>query len=52
MRSKTRKNKRGGNFTLAALGKAAIDVLVPASLFYSAKRIQRGRSVKKIFRRR
>ena len=49
---KTRKNRRGGNFTLAAFGKAALDVLVPASLFYAAKRVQKGRSVRKIMKRR
>jgi hypothetical protein len=49
---KTRKNRRGGNFTLASLGKAAMDVLVPASLFYAAKRVQKGRSVRKIMKRR
>jgi len=52
----TRKNKtqkrRGGNFTLASLGKAAMDVLIPASLFYAAKRVQRGRSVRKVMKRR
>jgi hypothetical protein len=51
-KNKTRKNRRGGNFTLASLGKAAMDVLVPASLFYAAKRVQRGRSVRKMMRRR
>jgi hypothetical protein len=44
--------KRGGNFTLASLGKAAMDVLIPASLFYAAKRVQRGRSVRKTLRNR
>jgi hypothetical protein len=49
----TRKNRtRGGNFTLASLGQAAMDVLIPASLFYAAKRVQRGRSVRKTLRRR
>jgi hypothetical protein len=48
----TRKNRRGGNFTLASLGKAAMDVLIPASLFYAAKKIQRGRSVRKTLRSR
>ena len=48
----TRKTRRGGNFTLASLGKAAMDVLIPASLFYAAKKVQRGRSVRKTLRRR
>lgn len=50
----TRKNRtrRGGNFTLASLGKAAMDVLIPASLFYAAKKVQRGRSVRKTLRSR
>lgn len=51
-KNRTRKNRRGGNFTLASLGKAALDVLVPASLFYAAKRVQNGRSVRKVIRRR
>ena len=50
----SRKNRtqkrRGGNFTLASLGKAALDVLVPASLFYAAKRVQKGRSVRKVLK--
>jgi len=49
---KNRTQKRGGNFTLASLGKAAMDVLVPASLFYATKRVQRGRSVRKMMKRR
>jgi hypothetical protein len=51
----TRRNqtrKRGGNFTFASLGKAAMDVLIPASLFYMAKKVQRGRSVRKTLRSR
>ena len=48
---RTRKH-RGGNFTLASLGKAAMDVLIPASLFYAAKKVQRGRSVRKTLRSR
>ena len=50
----TRKNKRsrGGNYSLLTLGQAASNLLLPAGLFYAAKRQQRGRSVKKIMRRR
>ena len=50
----TRKNRtrRGGNYTLASLGKAAMDVLIPASLFYAAKSVQKGRSVRKTLRSR
>jgi hypothetical protein len=51
-KNRTHKSRRGGNFTIASLGKAAMDVLVPASLFYAAKRAQRGRSVRKLMRRR
>ncbi len=50
---KTRKNK-GGSFTLAplaALGKAASDVLIPASFFYGLKEKQI-RSLKKMYRNR
>jgi hypothetical protein len=50
-RKKTQK-RRGGNYTLMSLGKAAMDVLIPASLFYAAKHVQRGRSIKKLMRRR
>jgi hypothetical protein len=49
---KNRTQRRGGNFTLASLGKAALDVLVPASLFYGLKRVQKGRSIRKIMKRR
>jgi hypothetical protein len=49
---RNRTKKRGGNFTLASLGKAAMDVLIPASLFYAAKKVQRGRSVRKTLRSR
>ena len=48
--AKTRRN-RGGSFTLAALGKAATDVLVPAAFFYGLKRRQK-KSLKKMYRRR
>ena len=49
----TRKNRRrGGNFTLSALGKAAASVLVPAGLFGALKYTQRGRSVRKVLKRR
>lgn len=51
-RRKSRKMKRGGNFTLAALGKAAASVLVPASMYYLAKRQQKGRSLRKVMRKR
>jgi hypothetical protein len=47
---KTRKNK-GGAFTLAALGKAAADVLIPASFFYGLKKRQT-KSLKKMYRSR
>jgi hypothetical protein len=47
-----RTRKRGGNYTLASLGKAAMDVLIPASLFYAAKSVQKGRSVRKTLRSR
>jgi hypothetical protein len=50
-RNKTQK-RRGGNFTIASLGKAAMDVLIPASLFYAAKRAQKGRSIRKMLKRR
>jgi len=46
----TRKN-RGGSFGLAALGKLASEVLVPASLFYGLKRNQ-VKSLKKMYRDR
>ena len=46
----------GGNFTLAALGKAAMDALIPATLFYAATRIKskrnRNRSHKRYIRTR
>lgn len=35
---------KGGNFTLAALGKAAMDALIPATLFYAATRIKSKRN--------
>jgi hypothetical protein len=47
---RTRRNK-GGSFSLAALGKAASDVLVPAALFYGLKRKQT-RSLRKMYRGR
>ena len=47
-RRQTRRN-RGGAFTLAALGKAAADVLIPASLFYALKKRQT-KSLKKMYR--
>jgi len=47
---RTRRNK-GGSFTLAALGKAATDVLVPAALFYGLKKKQ-NKSLKKMYRSR
>jgi hypothetical protein len=45
---------KGGNFTLAALGKAAMDALIPATLFYAATRIRskRNRSNKRFLRSR
>jgi hypothetical protein len=46
----TRRN-RGGSFPLAALGKAASDILVPASLFYALKNRQQ-KSLKKMYRGR
>ena len=45
---RTRRNK-GGSFTLAALGKAAADVLVPAAFFYGLKKQQK-KSLKKMYR--
>jgi hypothetical protein len=47
-----RKSKRGGNYSFAALGQAAASLLVPAGLFYAAKRQQRGRSVRNVLRHR
>jgi len=47
---RTRRN-RGGSFTLAALGKAASEVLVPAALFYGLKRNQT-KSLRKMYRGR
>lgn len=47
---RTRRN-RGGSFTLAALGKAASEVLVPAALFYGLKKKQQ-KSLKKMYRDR
>jgi hypothetical protein len=47
---KTKKNK-GGSFTLAALGQAASEVLVPASFFYGLKQKQY-KSLKKMYRGR
>ena len=35
---------RGGDFTLAALGKAAMDALIPATLFYASTRIRSKRN--------
>jgi len=52
MATRRNRTRRGGNFTFASLGQAAMDVLIPASLFYAAKRVQRGRSVRKTLRRR
>ena len=46
----TRRN-RGGSFTLAALGKAAADILVPATFFYGLKKRQQ-KSLKKMYRDR
>jgi len=46
-----RQTRRGGNFTMAALGKAAADVLLPASFFYGLKKKQR-KSLKKMYRSR
>jgi len=50
-RNNRTQKRRGGNFTLASLGKAALDVLVPASFFYGLKRVQKGRSIRKIMKR-
>ena len=49
-RRQTRRN-RGGSFTLAALGKAASEVLVPAAFFYGLKKKQT-KSLKKMYRGR
>ena len=46
----TRRN-RGGSFAFGALGKAASDILVPATLFYGLKRRQQ-KSLKKMYRDR
>lgn len=46
----TRRN-RGGSFTLAALGKAAADILIPATFFYGLKKKQQ-KSLKKMYRDR
>jgi len=35
---------KGGNFTLAALGKAAMDALIPATLFYAVTRMKSKRN--------
>ena len=47
---------KGGSFTLAALGQAAMDALIPATLFYAATRIKskrnRNRSHKRYIRSR
>jgi len=45
-----RTRKRGG--TLAALGQAAANLIVPAGLVWAAKRQQRGRSFRKVMRNR
>ena len=51
-RKQTRKIKnKGGSFALAALGKAASDILIPASFFYGLKEKQ-FRSLKKMYRNR
>jgi len=46
-----RKSRRGGN-SLASLAQAASNLLVPAGLYYAAKRQQRGRSIRKVMRNR
>lgn len=50
-RRRTRRS-RGGNFSLAALGNAASMALVPAGLYMGQKYLQRGRSYRKLMRRR
>jgi hypothetical protein len=52
MTTRRNRTKRGGNYTLASLGQAAMNVLIPASLFYAAKSVQKGRSVRKTLRSR
>lgn len=42
---------RGGNFTLAALGKAAMDALIPATLFYAVTRLKSRKNRSKRSRR-
>jgi hypothetical protein len=49
---RNRKSKRGGNYSLASLGQAASNLLIPAGLFYAAKRQQNGRSVRRVLRHR
>lgn len=51
-RNRRNRSKRGGNYTFAALGQAASSLLVPAGLFYAAKRQQRGRSVRNVLKHR
>ncbi len=47
---KSRKTRRGGN--MASLGQAASNLLLPATLFWAAKRKQKGRSIPRIMRSR
>lgn len=46
----SRKTRRGGNLT--TLGQAASNFLLPAGLFWAAKKLQKGRSVSKVMRSR
>jgi hypothetical protein len=48
---KFRKSRRGGNYSIASLGQAASNLLLPAALFYAAKRKQGKRSIRKVLRR-
>ena len=49
---RNRKSRRGGNYSFASLGQAASNLLIPAGLFYAAKRQQKGRSVRRVLRHR
>jgi hypothetical protein len=49
---KFRKSRRGGNYSFSSLGQAASNLLVPAGLFYAAKRRQGRRSIRKVLKRR
>ena len=50
-RKQSRRSK-GGNFSLAAIGNAAAVAAIPVGLYMGQKYLQKGRSYRKLIRRR